>query len=438
MQRSMKRQLIWGFVLLIVVGLAGWVASPQHPSIKIGSFTRSLDMKLGLDLRGGTRLVYRAKVDAASGQAPEESLAGVRDVIERRVNSFGVSEPVIQTNRVGEEYRVIVELAGIQDPEEAKRLIGQTPTLDFRKQNPDFNVDAQLATDDPTLQDKLFIPTGLTGKNLKRANVEFDQITGIPQISLEFDSEGTKLFAELTKENIGKRIAIYLDGVPIQIPVVNTEITNGKAIITGSYSLDEAKEVVRGLNSGALPVPIELIGQSIVGPSLGQTAITKSLFAGTVGLLAVVVWMIFYYRLPGLVASIALVIYTVLFLAIMKLIPVTLTLAGIAGFIMSIGMAVDANILIFERFRENIKSGKTIPFALKDGFIAAWSSINASNVSSLLTGVVLYAFGTSIVRGFAVTFCLGIILSLFTAITISRGMLTFLFSFPATHKKWLL
>ncbi len=255
---------------------------------------------------------------------------------------------------------------------------------------------------------------------------------------MEFDSEGTKLFAELTKENIGKRIAIYLDGVPIQIPVVNTEITNGKAIITGSYSLDEAKEVVRGLNSGALPVPIELIGQSIVGPSLGQTAITKSLFAGTVGLLAVVVWMIFYYRLPGLVASIALVIYTVLFLAIMKLIPVTLTLAGIAGFIMSIGMAVDANILIFERFRENIKSGKTIPFALKDGFIAAWSSINASNVSSLLTGVVLYAFGTSIVRGFAVTFCLGIILSLFTAITISRGMLTFLFSFPATHKKWLL
>lgn len=438
MQRSIKRQLIWGFVLLIVVGLAAWIDSPKHPSITIGSFHRDLTIKLGLDLQGGTRLIYRAKVDTAAVQDPSEALAGVRDVIERRVNSFGVSEPLIQTNKVGEEYRVIVELAGVQDPEEAKQLIGQTPRLDFRAQNPEVNFDNQLNIDISNPEKPAFLPPLLTGKNLKRATVDFDQVTGTPQINLEFDSEGTEIFAKLTKENIGKHIAIYLDEIPIQIPVVNSEITNGRAVITGSYSLDEAKQIVRNLNSGALPVPIELIGQSIIGPSLGKTAMEKSLFAGSVGLLAVIAWMILYYRLPGLVASIALIIYTILFLAIMKLVPVTLTLAGIAGFIMSIGMAVDANILIFERFRENIRAGKTIPFAFKEGFTEAWSSINASNVSSLLTGFVLYGFGTSIVRGFALTFVLGTIISMFSAITVSRGILSLVFAMPWTHKKWLL
>lgn len=435
MQRSTKRQLLWGLVLLVVVGLAAWVDSPQHPSITIGNFHRDLNIKLGLDLQGGTRLIYRAKLDPAATQDPAEALAGVRDVIERRVNSFGVSEPLIQTSNVGDEHRVIVELAGVQDPEEAKRLIGQTPLLDFRKEGT-----APEATADnlDQLIGGTFEPTGLSGKNLKRALVEFDPVTGTPTISLEFDNEGSDLFAKITKENIGKRIAIYLDGTPISAPVVQSEITNGKAVITGGFSLDEAKQLVRNLNSGALPVPIELIGQSIIGPSLGKTAIEKSLFAGAVGLLTVIAWMIFYYRLPGLIASVALIIYTILFLAIMKLVPVTLTLAGIAGFIMSIGMAVDANILIFERFRENIRSGKTIPFSLKEGFAAAWSSINASNVSSLLTGFVLYGFGTSIVRGFALTFCLGIVLSIFTAITVSRGMLTLVFAMPWTHKKWLL
>ncbi len=435
MQRSTRRQLLWGAVLLIVVGLAAWVDSPKHPSLSIGSFHRDFNIKLGLDLQGGTRLVYRAKLDKTTGQDPAEALAGVRDVIERRVNSFGVSEPLIQTNRVGEEYRVIVELAGVQDPEEAKKLIGQTPLLDFRKEGKA----PEASTDNvDQLIGSTFEPTGLSGKNLKKAAVEFDQVTGTPTISLEFDREGTDLFAKITKENIGKRIAIYLDGVPISAPVVQSEITNGRAVITGGFALDEAKQLVRNLNSGALPVPIELIGQSIIGPSLGKTAIEKSLFAGSVGLLAVIIWMILYYRLPGVVASIALIIYTILFLAIMKMVPVTLTLAGIAGFIMSIGMAVDANVLIFERFRENIRAGKTIPFAFKEGFTAAWSSINASNVSSLLTGFVLYGFGTSIVRGFALTFVLGTIISMFSAITVSRGILALVFTMPWTHKKWLL
>lgn len=438
MQRSTRKKLIWGFVLLIVVGLAAWIDSPKHPSLTIGSFHRDFKIKLGLDLKGGTRLIYRALLDKNSTQDPTDALAGVRDVIERRVNSFGVSEPLIQTNKAGDEYRVIVELAGVQDPEEAKKLIGQTPRLDFRVQNPAVNFDNQLnvLTNDPNKP--LFLPPLLTGKNLKRATVDFDPVTGSPQINLEFDSEGSDIFAKMTKENIGKRIAIYLDETPIQIPVVNSEITNGKAIITGGYTVEEAKQIVRNLNSGALPVPIELIGQSIIDPSLGKTAIEKSLFAGTVGLLAVIAWMILYYRLPGVVASLALIIYTILFLAIMKLVPVTLTLAGIAGFIMSIGMAVDANILIFERFRENIKAGKTIPFAFKEGFTEAWSSINASNVSSILTGIVLYGFGTSIVRGFALTFVLGTIISMFSAITVSRGILSLVFLMPWTHKKWLL
>ncbi len=433
MQRSTKRRLIWGFVLLIVVCLSAWVASPWHPSITVGSFHRDLTYKLGLDLKGGTRLIYRAKLDAINGEDPAEALAGVRDVIERRVNSFGVSEPLIQTNKSGDEYRVIVELAGVQDPEEAKKLIGQTPLLDFRKEATN---NSEQSTDSVILP--LFEQTGLSGKNLKRASVEFDQVTGTPQINLMFDNEGSDLFAKITKENIGKRIAIYLDGVPISAPVVQSEITNGQAVISGGFTLEEAKQLVRNLNSGALPVPIELIGQTVIGPSLGQTAISKSLVAGAVGLAAVMVWMIFYYRLPGIVASIALIIYAILFLAIIKLMPITLTLAGIAGLIMSIGMAVDANVLIFERFRENLKLGKTVPFAFKEGFTSAWSSINASNVSSLITGVVLYGFGTSIVRGFALTFAMGTIISMFTAITVSRGLLALVFTMPWTHKKWML
>ncbi|MEO6078007.1 MAG: protein translocase subunit SecD, partial [Candidatus Andersenbacteria bacterium] len=362
------------------------------------------------------------------------------DVIERRVNAFGVSEPIIQTSVVQGEYRVIVELAGVQDPEEAKAQIGQTPTLDFRREPTADELKALIAQNPENALDtsNLFVPTGLSGKNLKKATVEFDQTTGQPQITLNFDADGTKLFADITKANIGKRIAMYLDGAIIQAPTVQSVIPDGRAVITGSYTLEEAKQIVRGLNSGALPVPIELIGQSVISPSLGQTAITKSIKAGLVGIIAVIAWLIFRYRLPGVIASVALIIYVVLFFAVMKLIPVTLTLAGIAGFIMSIGMAVDANVLIFERFRENIKSGKTVAFALKEGFNAAWSSISASNISSLITGFVLYGFGTSIVRGFALTFSLGIILSMFTAITISKSMLNIAFANKKTHTAFLL
>lgn len=423
MRQKHKKWLSAGVVILLTA-LCIWIDIPQHPSIKIGQFTRDLNVKYGLDLKGGSHLVYRADVKSIGNQDITEALAGVRDVVERRVNAFGVSEPNVQTNRVGEEYRVIVELAGVHDPKEAIKLIGETPQLDFRREIEKEAALKQFNIDNPdTITGPIFERTQLTGKNLQHATVSFDQVGGSPEVNLEFDSEGSKLFADLTRESIQKRIAIYLDGVPISAPIVQTEITNGRAVISGGFSVEEAKQLAQRLNAGALPVPIELIGQQSIGPTLGRLSIQQSIVAGLTGLLAVVIWMIVFYRLPGVVAGIALVLYALFFLAITKLIPVTLTLAGIAGFILSIGMAVDANVLIFERFRENMRAGKNLRYALDEGFTEAWRSIWASNITSLLSAIILYSFGTSIIRGFALTLGVGTILSMFTAITITRTLL---------------
>jgi len=366
-------------------------------------------------------------------------LAGIRDVVERRVNLYGVSEPIIQTNRVGDEWRVIVELAGVDDPNQAIELIGATPQLDFRREAGGEGAAEEFNIDDPTgPTGPLFERTDLTGKNLKRSTVVFDQVSGSPQVNLEFDSEGSELFADLTREAVGSRVAIYLDGVPISAPVVNEEIKNGQAVISGGFSLEEAKQLSQRLNAGALPVPIELIGQQTVGPSLGRMSVVDSVVAGIMGLIAVMIWMIVFYRLPGIIATAALIIYALVFLAIVKLIPITLTLAGVAGFILTIGMAVDANVLIFERFRENLRRGRSVRFSLEDGFTEAWNSIRDSNVSSLLTAAVLYAFGSSLIRGFAVTFAVGVIISLFTAITVTRTLMRLVLASPKTHKPWLL
>lgn len=440
MRADTKKRLWGGGLVVVLVALATWFVIPQHPAISVGTFQRDLNLKLGLDLQGGAHLIYRATVDENSAEDPTEALAGVRDVIERRVNVFGVSEPVIQTNRIGDEYRVIVELAGVFDTKEAIRLIGETPQLDFRREISSEDAVSQLNIDsqDVNIAGPLFDRTELSGKHLERATVDFDQVTGTPQVNLEFNGEGSDLFAQLTRENIGNRIAIYLDDVPISAPVVNSEITNGRAVITGGFTLEEARQLARRLNAGALPVPIELIGQQTVGPSLGRISLGQSLTAGMIGLAAVVLWMIMHYRLPGLVASLALVMYAVFFLALVKLIPVTLTLAGIAGLIMSLGMAVDANVLVFERFRENLRAGRSSGAALAEGFKEAWGSIWASNISSLITGFVLYGFGTSVVRGFALTFSLGIILSMVSAIVVTRGLLALVLTFEFTNKPWLL
>lgn len=439
MYRQQRGQWVRLGLIVVLAGLAVWVASPWHPSIKLGALERSLNVRLGLDLQGGVQLTYKADISGIEAGRVSDAMAGVRDVIERRVNSFGVSEPLVQTNKSGGKQRVIIELAGVYDPQEAIKLIGETPQLDFRREVAGDEAKKKLNIDDATaVSGPIFERTELTGKNLKRAAVEFDQVSQQPHVALEFDGDGTKLFADLTKQNLQKRIAIYLDGVPISAPVVQSEITNGRAVISGGFTLPEAKQLAQRLNAGALPVPIELISQQTIGPTLGKISIQQSILAGLLGLVAVIIFMLIFYRLPGFVASVALVLYALLFLALVKLLPITMTLAGVAGFILSIGMAVDANILIFERFRDQLRAGKSVPYALDQGFKSAWNSIQASNLSTLLTAVIMYALGTSIIRGFALTLAVGVLLSMFTAIVVTRTLLKLVLPYPLVHRPWFL
>lgn len=418
------------FTILIFIAAiaAGFFVMPQV-SAKFGISLPTqiiFPFRLGLDLQGGTHLVYRADLSNISTPERSSAMESLRDVIERRVNIFGVAEPIVQVEKSASENRLIVELAGVKNISEAIRMIGETPFLEFREERPEEEskkIIEAVKSGETILEDPYFIPTNLTGQYLKRAVLDFDNTTFEPQISLEFNNEGAEIFADLTQKNVGKKLAIYLDGLPISAPVVREEIKEGRAQITGQFTPEEAKTFVGRLNAGALPVPITLISRQSVGASLGQESLEKSLMVGLYGFLAVAIFMIIWYRLPGLIAVIALLIYTVLTLSIFKLIPVTLTVAGIAGFILSVGMAVDANILIFERMKEELLSGKSLGEATKEGFSRAWTSIRDSNISSLITASILYWFGTSMVRGFALTLGIGILISMFSAITITRGML---------------
>ena len=322
--------------------------------------------RFGLDLVGGTELIYRAETSGVDD--PRGAMESLKEVMERRVNIFGVSEPMIQTERAGlitgnQEDRLIIGLPGVTDLEKAITLIGETPILEFRLANP--AAEAILGANPEASIDELFISTGLTGRYLSRARVEFDPNTGTPRVALEFDKDGANLFALITREHKDEVLAIILDGSVISAPVIIDEITDGKAQITGDFSATEAKDVVRNLNYGALPVPIELITSQTIGATLGEAALDAGVRAGIIGFVVLSLFFILWYRLPGLVASIALVSYVFFSLAIFKLIPVTLTAAGIAGFILSIGMAVDANVLIFERTKEELKKGKNIQDARK-------------------------------------------------------------------------
>jgi len=378
--------------------------------------------RLGLDLLGGTHLVYQGDLSQIGDQSATDAMEGVRDVIERRVNLFGVSEPVVQ---VEGKDRVIVELAGISDVNQAISLIGQTPFLEFRE------IGSGIAS-------QSFVPTGLTGKHLKSSQIEFDQTTGRVAVALNLNDEGAKLFGEITKRNIGKPIAIYLDGEIISAPIVETEITGGKAQISGGgITPATAKDLANRLNAGALPVPIKLISQQTIGASLGKESLDKSLKAGLYALLAVALFMILFYRLPGFASVIALSIYVIIVLAIYKLIPVTLTLAGIAGFILSLGIAVDANVLIFARLREELKAGRTLQQAVDEGFRRAWMSIRDSHVTTLLGALVLYIFTTSIVKGFALTLGIGVLMSLFSSIIVTRAFLNLAVKPIFERFKWL-
>jgi len=379
--------------------------------------------KLGLDLQGGTHLIYEA--DLSNVEDKTSGMEGLRDVIDRRVNLFGVREPVVQIQ--GE--RLIVELAGIQKPAEAIKMIGETPYLEFKEQKENFEEILEknrkvFETQEGQGIEDPFQPTPLTGKYLKKAELGFDQTaTYKPLILLQFNDEGAKIFEEFTEKNVGKILAIYIDGMPISAPVVQEKISGGKAQITGQFTIDEAKSLARNLNAGALPVPIKLISQQSVGPTLGAISLEKSLKAGIFGFLAIILFIILFYRLPGILASLALGIYIVLVLTIFKLIPVTLTLAGIGGFILSIGMAVDANVLIFSRMREELKSGKSFFQSLEDGFNRAWPAIRDGNLTTLLVAVILFGFGTSFIKGFATTLTLGILVSMFSALIITKNFL---------------
>lgn len=396
------------------------------PNYRIQATRLHIPYRFGLDIRGGAHLLYQADMSGIDSSEYSESLNAVRDVIERRVNMFGVQEPLVQVNRSGNDWRLIVELAGVKDITSAIHLIGETPFLEFREERDTEEQERMLnAQKEGTvlLSDPYFKPTSLTGKHVKRAELLFDPTSGQPRVNLELTDEGETVFADLTKRNVGKRLAIYLDGAPISAPVVQEEITGGKASISGNFTPEEAKTLVGRLNAGALPVPISLIAQQTVEASLGEESLARSLNAGKYGLILVALFMAFWYRLPGILAIVALLLYIVLALAIFKIIPVTLTVAGIAGFILSLGMAVDANILIFERMKEELISGQHMSDAIHIGFRRAWSSIRDSNVSSLITAGILYWFGTSIVQGFALTLSIGILASMFSAIVVTRMLL---------------
>lgn len=386
-------------------------------------------LKLGLDLQGGTQLVLEAQMDKIEPQNRDSALESAKNVLEKRVNLYGVSEAVVQSSKIGNQRRILIELPGLKDASSAAQLVGKTAQLDFREM---IGTSSEATQSAVALLDH-FRPTGLTGADLKKAQVTFGSDTRVqagPQVAIEFTSEGAQKFAEITKRNVNKPLAMFLDDIPISWPppVVQQEIIGGSAVITGQFTTQEAKELAIQLNAGALPVPIKILEQRSIGPTLGQESVNKSLVAGIIGLVIVAIYMGAYYGVLGLVADGALVVYTLLILAIFKtglfiLPPVTLTLAGIAGFVLSIGMAVDANILIFERMKEEIRWGKSQRSALELGFTRAWSSIWASNVSSLMTAAILFGMGTTLIKGFAITLSIGVLVSMFTAIVVTRTFL---------------
>lgn len=428
-----KTRITAVLILLLGIGLGFFVYKSEishrnlAPDAKASWLARH-PFKLGLDLSGGTHLVYKADVSLIDSTELKNSMGSLRDVIERRVNIFGVSEPIVQVQNGGfsnsGEERLIVDLPGVTDVSKAIEMIGQTPMLDFRTENPnkDQTEEATVGPDgvvnvNPNPQ---YVLTDLTGRYLDKAILEFDPTTGEPTVSLQFDAEGSLLFEKITKENVGKSVAIYLDGQPISIPTVNEAISGGKAQISGNFTPDEAKTLVGRLNSGALPVPISLISTQTIGPSLGEKATTAGVTAALIGFLAIALFLIIWYRLPGVIAVIALSMYVVIMLSIFKLLPVTLTAAGIAGFIISIGIAVDANVLIFERIKEELRKGDGILDSIHHGFGRAWFSVRDSNTSSIITAIILYWFGTTLIKGFALVFLIGVLVSMISAISITR------------------
>ncbi len=536
MSKSNKNWTLLIVILLITI-FCLLVDVPRVPEwVPFSSWFTKQKIHLGLDLQGGTQLIYQTDTSNIPDDQRAAAVEGARDVIERRVNFFGVGEPLIHTAKAANEWKIVIELPGVKNVKDAIKMIGETPILEFREQGApeqltsqekkdrenynkkaeqrandilkkvlktgvDFAVLAKEYSEDSgskaqggdlgwfsegtmvpefekaafalkkgettkqlaessfgyhiikkfderktadekeeikashiliktqSLEIDLNRPeyqwqyTGLTGKQLKSAQMTFGGDTNEPEVSLEFNEEGTKLFSEITQRNVGKPVAIFLDGVPISIPTVRETITGGKAVITGNFNIKETKELAQRLSAGALPVAINLVSQQNIGPSLGRLSVNKSFVAGIIGLLAVMIFMIALYGFYGLIASIALLIYALINMAVYKLLPVTLTLSAIAGFIISLGMAVDANVLIFERIKDEKRLGKFGETAINDGFRHAWIAIRDGNITTLITCFILYYFGTGLIRGFGLTLGLGVILSIFAAITVTRNLL---------------
>jgi len=424
------------FLLLLITVLIVWIDLPEN--YKIGKFSinpLSLDFTvfgikvkkefkthLGLDLKGGSHLVFQTNTIKVNPTDLKDALSSARNIIEKRVNFFGVSEPTVQTLKSGNNYRISIDLPGIEKVDEAIALIGRTAQLSFQEEK---IIDEKVASPAPVL-----VETGLTGKHIKKASVDFNQQDGKPRVALSFNNEGARLFGDITKRNIGKPLAIVVDNFLISAPTVQQAISEGNAVITGNFTVDEAKKLTIAINSGALPLSIKLVEQKNIGPTLGADEVKKSVYAGVIGLIAVLLFMIIYYGRLGMIASLALIIYGLISFAIFRIIPVVLTLPGVAGFILSIGMAVDSNILIFERIKEELRKGKEFNIAVKLGFGRAIDAIKDANITTLTVAFILFnplnweflpQFG--MVRGFALTLAIGVATSLFTGVVITKRLI---------------
>jgi preprotein translocase subunit SecD len=419
----MRKIWLVSFIFLITV-VATYISLPYGLHFKIGGFSinKNFDLKMGLDLAGGSQLVFEADMSKIPAGKEQTALDGVRNVIERRVNLFGVSEPTVQTSVFQGKDRIIVDLPGVSDTQQAVSLIGQTAQLEFAE------VKEIPATKTASASSTL-VPTNLTGADLQSAAVKFDSQTGKPTVSLQFTPDGGTKFAEITGRNIGKPLPIILDNQLVEEPVVQQQISGGNAQITGTFTIEAAKQLAIQLNAGALPVPVNLVEQTSVGASLGAASIKQSIFAGIVGAVMVLIFMIANYGGLGVIADVGLFIFAVITIALYKLIPITLTLPGIAGFMLSVGMALDGNILIFERFKEE-RLKREYHEALEVSFGRAWNSIRDAYAATLITCFVLanpldwtFLNASGPIRGFAITLALGIFISLFTGIFVSRNLL---------------
>ncbi len=404
----MKNKIImfWAIVLIAIASIVTICVKPT---------------KLGLDLVGGSRLVIEAETTKEIAAITPDVMNRLQFAIENRVNKLGVSETVVQ--QVGDK-RLLIEIPNVTDLKEAKAFLGETAQLVFKKEKLDSKGEPVFVNGEPVWED-----VGLTGQDLSKSTLSTDQ-SGQWVVSLEFNAAGSKKFADLTRALVGKQMAIFFDGELQSAPVIREPIYGGKAQISGGdsgFEYSEAERMVNLLNAGALPVPAKIVEENTVGPTLGADSIAKSKFAGAIGLGFVMLFMVVLYRLPGVIADIALIIYSLILFALFKAIPVTLTLAGIAGFILSVGMAVDANILIFERMKEELKAGRNLFTAINSGFDRAFTSIFDSNMTTIITCVILYMLGSSIVKGFALTLALGVVVSMFSAITITKNFMHLIF-----------